>query len=400
MTKLQIERQRAESVGRLEAIRDLPAEQRTEAIQTEERSLQDTVRDLNTQFISACLLEEQNADTKVVEHGADGEDRELRAMLDEADTTAYVDAVLSGHGVTGRELELQQHFRIKANDLPAALLIEQRAVSVATPADVSATQAAPVATPFPTATAEAMGVGRLQVPVGENLFPVVSAPSAGPDDVDEAGTVADTTATITATALKPRRVQVSFTFSREDATTFRGLDAILRERLRNSIADGLDRFALRKTDTGILDHGTDPTAASGVETFERYISTAFAQVDGRWATAPDSLRLLIGKATLQNMVTLYRGNASTETAWDRLTMALGSVMVSANVPIPASNIQQAVFKRGNLRSAVQPIWPAVSLIVDETTGSKIGEITLTALVMTNFAVLQGDAYERHAYRLA
>ena len=220
------------------------------------------MRDLNTQFISACLLEEQNADTKVVEHGADGEDRELRAMLDEADTTAYVDAVLSGHGVTGREAELQQHYKIKANDLPAALLIEQRAVSVATPADVSATQAAPVATPFPTATAEAMGVGRLQVPVGESLFPVVSAPSAGPDDVDEAGTVADTTATITATALKPRRVQVSFTFSREDATTFRGLDAILRERLRNSIADGLDRFALRKTDTGILDHGTDPTAAT------------------------------------------------------------------------------------------------------------------------------------------
>ena len=256
---------------------------------------------------------------------------------------------------------------------------------------------------FPTPTSEAMGVERIAVPSGQAIFPTMTAPASGPDSVAEGDTVADSAGTFDSAALSPKRIQVSLTHSREDAASFAGMDAALRRNLGDALLDGLDRMALRLTGEGLLDFGTDPTAASGVETFARYLASVYATVEGRHATSADGIRLLIGAKTYEHASSVYRANPSRTSPLSSICMRVtgGGVFVSASVPAPASNIQQAVFARGlGLRHAVQPVWEGVALLSDSYSESKDGLVRLTAIALANFKVTRPGGYTRVAYRLA
>ena len=70
-------------------------------------------------------------------------------------------------------------------------------------------------------------------------------------------------------------------------------------------------------------------------------------------------------------------------------------MVSAHVPPVASNRQNALIRLGMERgAAVQPMWQGVSLIVDEVTRATQGEIVVTAVMLSNFAITRAAQFSK------
>ena len=67
--------------------------------------------------------------------------------------------------------------------------------------------------------------------------------------------------------------------------------------------------------------------------------------------------------------------------------------VSAHVPaVSNNNKQNAVVRLGMRRDMVQPVWGAVTIIVDEVTLSGKGEIEVTAVLGMNTKILQVDGF--------
>ena len=331
----------------------------------------------------------------------DAEMTEIRQLVTRANVGNIFQAAYEHRASDGAERELQAALSMGAWDVPIALLQHRAAGSATAPAEVGQVQQAVAGVVFPTPFAEAMGVERISVPVGMAAFPTMTAPISGPDETTEGTPVNDETGTFTADALGPGRIQRSFTHSIEDAAAFAQMGDALRQNLADSIADGLDRQALRKTGQGLLDFGTDPTPATGVETFARYQASAYGRADGRYANGVGDVKMLVGATTYAHMAALYRTTNADESALEHLMRITGGVFLSANVPAAASNIQQAVFARGmGQRHAVQPVWPSVALLVDPYTESKDGNIRITATALANFKVTRQDGYARVAFRLA
>ena len=72
----------------------------------------------------------------------------------------------------------------------------------------------------------------------------------------------------------------------------------------------------------------------------------------------------------------------------------GGVRVSAHVPGPANNRQNAVVRLGLRRDMVQPVWGAVTIIVDEVTLSGKGEIEITAVLGMNTKILRAAGFHK------
>ena len=77
----------------------------------------------------------------------------------------------------------------------------------------------------------------------------------------------------------------------------------------------------------------------------------------------------------------YRNTSVDRTALDRLMELTGGVRVSSHVPAVSGNKQNAVVRVGGNRDMVAPIWSGISLIVDEITKAKAGQIVITAVML-------------------
>ena len=353
-------------------------------------------QDLELEIRAATIAD---GPTKEIETRSDPESRELEGLISRSSVGEIFDAAISHGQTAGATRELQAHFGMNGNQVPIAML-ETRAVTPA-PADVGANQSPIIAAVFPQSAAAWCGVDQPSVGVGEAVYPVLTNnDTAG--DVDAGASVTETTGSFSSDVLKPRRISASFYYRREDAALFAGMDSALRQNLSDALASGLDKYVLTKTDTGLLDFATDPTAGA-VETFASYRKAIFDAVDGRYAMDASGVKLLVGSGTYQHMSGLYRGNAADDSALDSVMRISGGVRVSAHVPAMdgTAKTQQAVLCRGmQHRHSVAPVWDGVTIVYDEVTKAATGEIVLTAVMLANFAVLRADGYTRRAFKLA
>ena len=67
------------------------------------------------------------------------------------------------------------------------------------------------------------------------------------------------------------------------------------------------------------------------------------------------------------------------------------VRVSAHVPVPVTNRQNVVIKRGASMTATAPTWMGISIIPDEITRAKQGELVITAVMLYAMKVLRTGA---------
>ena len=96
------------------------------------RTFSTRMQELEVEARAAIVAE----DVPMITHTAvaDGEDRELRSLIDRANIGHIFEAALEHRSTDGAEAELQAHYRLAANAIPLALL-ETRAVTPA-PSDV------------------------------------------------------------------------------------------------------------------------------------------------------------------------------------------------------------------------------------------------------------------------
>ena len=336
-------------------------------------------------------------------HQQTAEEREYSELVERASVGDVFAAAVSHRSAEGATAELQQAAKLEGNQVPLDLLQdrdgpardEHRAVTPA-PANVGAVQHPVIGYVFPQGAAAFLGVQQPRVGVGEQVYPVLTkAPTVV--DADEAANVDETTGAFSADALVPRRLQASFFYAREDAARFRDMDTALRQALNDGLSDGLDKAVIAGATAGIL--GANGVAARAGDaaaeaTFVIYRALLFdaLTIDGRYAMEAGDVRLLFGAASYAHAATKYRGNSADDSALDSLMSKAGGVRVSAHVPAVAAKDQSLIVRKGMAMDATAPIWEGVTIIPDEVTKAKTGEIVLTAVMLHAVKVLRSDGF--------
>ena len=354
------------------------------------------LRSLDRQ-IAAHKLVKPEPETRVVEGTPEG--REMRQLIDKSNVGEIFDAALGKRAVDGASAEIQQHYGLDVNQVPLALLVkdwpgdddlEKRAVTPA-PSDVGAMQQSIVGYVFPRSAATFLGVTMPTVPVGEASYPVltkkldVRTPASG-IDADE------TTGSFSADVLSPSRIQAAFFYSREDRARFAGMDAALRQNLTEGLADGLDAEILNGTNGLFTGTNLANNNQTTNDTFDSYLSNlCWNQLDGRYAAMASDLSMVVGAATLKDLGQTYRNTSVDRSALDRLMELTSGVRVSAHVPVPATNRQNVVIRRGMSMTAVAPVWEGITIIPDEVTQAKKGQLVITAVMLYAMKVLRTGA---------
>ena len=329
-----------------------------------------------------------------------GEGREFRSLVTGANVGQIFDAAINRGTVDGQTAELQAHYGLEANQVPLALMVrswpdnddlETRAVTPA-PSDVGQMQQSVIPYVFPQSVAVFLGVDMPTVGVGEQVYPVLTSELTVGTPAENAEQ-AETTGAFIADVLSPSRIQASYFYSREDRARFAGMDSALRENLSMGLSDGLDDQILTGTNglftgTVLANH-----AAAAVTTFDNYISHfAYGRVDGRYANTVGAIKTVMGASTYAHAGGIYRNNSVDRTALDRLMDITGGVQVSAHVPAVASNKQNSVIRRGMNRDMVAPIWEGITIIPDEVTKAKAGQIVITAVMLHAVKLLRADGF--------
>ena len=327
------------------------------------------------------------------------EGMEFRSLVNGSNVGEIFDAAMGKRNVDGQTAELQKHYGLEPNQVPLALLVkdwpdndqlETRAVTPS-PTNVGQDQQSIIPYVFPAAAASYLGVDMPTVGVGEAVFPVLTKELDVRTPAENAD-ANETTGAFSADVLTPSRVQAAFFYSRESRAKFAGMDAALRANLSEGLSDGLDEQILAGTN-GLFE-GTNLTNNNVTvnDTFETYLNhLVWNQIDGRYASMPSDLYLLVGAATLKDLGATYRNTSVDRSALDRLMELTSGVRVSAHVPVPVTNRQNVVIRRGMSVSAVAPVWEGITIIPDEVTKAKSGELIITGVLLFAMKVLRTGA---------
>ena len=361
-------------------------------LDTEQRSEIDTLRneygDVERRTAAAVIAEDIPAEVRSDE---DAEGREMRAMIEGASVSDIFGATLEHRNTDGRTAELQKHLGLGPNQVPLTLL-ETRAVTPA-PGQVAQNQSAIIPGVFPMSCAAFLGVEMPTVPVGESVFPVLTK-NADVHTPAENAAAAETTGSFSAQVLSPARLQASFFYSREDRARFAGMDEALRQNLSEALADALDKQILVGTE-GLLTGTILPNHnVSAITSYALYRSQfAYGRVDGIYAGGVGDIRIVMGNETYGHAAGVFRSdNAGDRAALEDLMSVTGGVKVSAHVPDPSANKQNAVIRRGSRRDMVAPIWEGVTLIPDEITKAGTGQIVVTAVMLHAVKLLRAAGF--------
>ena len=299
-------------------------------------------------------------------------------------------ATLEHRATEGAVRELQEHLGLGFNQVPLDLL-EHRAVTPGA-TNVGQNQAAIIPGVFPMSVASFLEIDMPTVGVGEAVFPVLTQ-NAEVKTPAENAEAAETTGSFSADVLSPSRLQASFFYSREDRARFAGMDMALRENLSMALADGLDDQILSGTNGLLTGTNLANHAAGAITSFANYKSQLlYGRVDGTYASVAGDIRLVVGAGTYAHAAGQYRATENNFSALDVLMGAAGGVRVSAHVPAVNNNKQNAVVRLGMRRDMVAPIWQGVTLIPDEITKAKAGQIVLTAILLYAAKLLRAGGF--------
>ena len=373
-----------EALNALLGLDEMSVEQRAEM-----GVLTTRMQELETEARAAILAEDVPTITTTTV--ADGEDRELRSVIDRANVGNIFEAALEHRATTGPEAELQAHFHLAANAIPLTML-ETRAVTPA-PGQVAQNQAAIIPGVFPKSCAAFLAIDMPTVAVGDAVYPVLTT-NADAGTPAENAVQAETTGSFSANVLTPSRIQASFFYSREDQARFSGMGEALRSNLSEALADKLDQQILAGG-SGLL-HGTILAnhAAAAITSYANYRSElAYGRVDGTFAGSVGELKIVMGSETYGHAASAFRStNAGDRAALEDLMQVTGGVKVSAHVPAVSGNKQNVVIRLGSRRDFVAPIWEGVTLIPDEITKAASGQIVVTAVMLYSVKLLRADGF--------
>ena len=373
----------------------LNKEDRSAEETTELDTLTGTMKGLEIEARAAIAAEDDFIELPA----GDTEDKELRELQDNANMGMIMENVIEQRASSGAEKEIQDHYKLAGNQIPL-IMLETRAVTPA-PATVGAAQAMPIPGVFPDSAAAFMGIDMPTVGVGKQIYPVL-ATNATVRTPAESAAADETTGSFTAVIMTPARLQAAFFWTREDAASFAGLAESLRMNLSDALSDGLDKQIINGS-KGLL-NGTNLSNnnVTAVTSYALYRSQfAYGRVDGKYASNVGDLKILMGSDTYGHSAGVFRSdNAGDRAALEDLQAVTGGVQVSAHVPAEASNRQNNVVRLGNRRDAVAAIWTGITLIPDEVTLAKKGQVQVTAVMLYAFQILRAAGFHKQQAQIA
>ena len=386
-------------LSELAEVAELTEEQRGElgTIRTE-------YRDTETK-LQAAIVSEGDAQPVPLGQGGSAEDRAYSGLCGRANIGAIFQSLTERRSTEGAEAELQKHHNLAPHQVPLDLLRapeEHRAITAA-PTNTATMQESPIQPVFATGDLAYLGVDTPSVPVGDAVFPVLTSRPVvrGPFVASEVA--AETDGSFDAELLAPERVQASFSYLRTDAARFSMLGESLREALNSGLTEKIDAEGIAGAN-GLLTGTNLPNhAAGGTTSFSQYVSRfAYGRVDGRFAGTARDLKVLLGSAIYAHAGTVYRAAETDTTAIDRIMKVIGedSVRVSAHVPAVVNKKQNAVIRLGMRKDMCVPMWQGVSLIYDEITGQKKGEINITAILLFATKILRVGGFWKQESQVA
>ena len=366
----------------------------TEAQRTEERDLIASLKTTETEYREMLKSEGDARTEPTVEVDAAG--AEYRAVLARGNVGNIVAAFVEHRAVDGPELEVQQHRGLNQNQVPLDMLrapVEHRAVTTG-PTTARTTEQPTIMPIFARGVGAFIGADRPTVDAGTVAYPVLDQrPTVGGPHADSTS-VDETTGSFSSSLLTPGRIQASYFYKRVDAARFASLDSALRQALNGGLEEKLDQELIAGTEGLLTGMNLDAHAAAAVTTFALYLSQfGHSRVDGRYAAALSDVRAVVGSATYAHAGNQYRSNNADYSALDALDKKTAGVRVSAHVPAVASHKQNAVIRLGSAdRAVLQVMWDGVTLVPDEITKAKTGEIAITAILLTATKILRAASF--------
>ena len=373
-----IEIRQSEIRLRLNSITDLDGTDYSDEIKKEETSLISELNQCEARLKTAILAEDPTPPDP---------DPQLVTLESRANLGSIFECAVNHRATDGAEAELQKEKNLKQNFLPLCLL-ESRALTPAPATGKGVGQREITPAVFPDSVHEFLGITTTTVPAGQTSFPHLTT-SAAPTLPAESGSVDASVGAFSTTQLAAKRIQASFSFSRESQFAFAGMADALRSNLTMALADGLDKAIVAE----LLKAGTlDNHNASEVDTFVTVRNRLlYDAVDGIFASHIDQLRVLLGPASFRFAGSLYRGGASELSAAESLG-STNSLRISPHVTAIASSKQNAIVRRGTRNDSALPLWEGIQIIADDITGAATGTIHVTALLGFNFAITRKDGW--------
>ena len=384
-----------EKLNDLNAVTEL-----TDAQKTEEHDLLASQKTTETEYRESLQAED---DARITPTVPDSETRERLALVSRASLGVIFSAAVERRSTEGAESELQAALHLAPNQIPVDLLrapVEERAFTPA-PSHVGASEQ-PILMPiFATGDAAFLGVDQVSVPAGDAVFPVLTnRPTVAGPHADSTE-VAETTGAFVAELIKPSRLQAAFTYRRIDVARFSAMGEALRAALNDALSESLDVQIVSGVDGLLGGTNLSNNAQATVDTFATYVSKfGFGRVDGRYAVDAKAVKVLMGSGGYAHAGSVYRGDQSQESAIDRLMMIGGGVRVSPHVAAVASTKQKSVVRLGGRRDMTAAIWQGVTIIPDEITRAKQGEIVITAIMLAAVKILRAGGFFKAEVKVA
>ena len=407
--RLKLEKRRLEISHRLDEIRALPEDKRTEGLAREAEALEKEDRESRAALLAAIESEERDMSNAAAATN-DGEGAELRELRGRVNFGHYVTAAAEQRAADGAALEYNQALGIAGNRFPLALLAPAE-LRAETGADGRANQSSWIDRLFAETLAMYLGITFESVAPGVSAHPVTTAGATGAQKARmEAATAAAWT--VATTELRPKRNVTLAVFSSEDAYRLPGLEAALTRDMRMAVMEAVDA-AVFKGDTGADGTdadiaglqtlaGTEKTVAQANKVKADQVLKAFLElVDGKHAGTLADVRVVssIGSNVLWG-TTIHNSAAENETVAQFLMCSGLTWRTREGIDMNTANGDFGAYvglQRGIMGAGVAAVWSSGELIRDMYTGAGKGEVNLTLATYWDFALPRASNFARLKY---
>ena len=427
--KQRLQTRQVECRARLGEITALDGDDYSDEIRTEERELIAEMRSLDQRLL-ACDLADDGSEPQEVA-SVDGQDADRIELRQRAKATNYLVSAIRGTALSGAEAELAAeigtelgHIPLEVFDVPEMRArVEHRADAVtpspSTGTGVNVDAIHPLI--YARSVVPRLGVAMPTVPSGTfSTMTVTTGLTAGAKAKGAAQE--STAATLTPRTTTPKRVSARLSVALEDIASIgvAGFETALRENLMLALSDRLDHLGLTGDGTAPNPHGlipqlADPTDPTDVVTWESFVSTIAAGIDGGpWAESLQSIMVCANAETLRLAETTFQKGTGTDTPGEQSAAAYlrantAGFFASARMPATVSTIAKAVLYRAAtmglngvnaVRTATMPVWDRLSIDdIYSDSASAIRHFTVHHVV-GDVVLQQPDAYSLIEFKLS
>ena len=416
--KIQLEQsEKRQKINELLGLDELSDEQRGDL-----DTLTKRMQHIEVEMRAAIVVEgEEEAETRGMFGGGDGQSAELRQLLGTVTLADYLNPAAAGGAVEGRAAELSAALEVGTVGkgggvaVPWAVL-ETRAFTTTGNNDGSEIQRPILQRLFGPGVMDALGVRMDSVPAGRAEWPLISggvAPAQAKETVAAADAVA---ATFTTATLKPKRLTGRYEYSHEEAASVADIEQALRRDLADAIKAKMSDLIINgaaptnqnpQNVQGFLATIAAPDDAGATAAFADYAGAHASGVDGIHAETEREVSSVIGTDVYRHAATIYQAGSG-ESGSEALGRRSAGCRASSFIP-SATNAGQS---KGNLfhlagangggsmrGDSVAAMWPTLEVIRDPYTQASQGVVLTWVALWDAKVAFRSSAYVRTAFKI-